>query len=276
MSDHADDRVAGTANGMIRRAARLVSLFAVAFLVGFRLPWLQMLLARYAEVADFDGPYEAGNERVVTVGPTVTLWFCALAAPLAVGLVVVVFRTGLPSRLLGAAAATVGVFSARAAIVDDVSPQVREWTADALVTGVVLGLVVAALVALLPELGSGVAVHAGVLWILALLLPGAQMFAGLVFAPWPPRGAIFLLAAVLIASGCLAYRVVRHGRHVTIGVLPGVIGPGLAAIVYPISPYPHILWDQQAAGIAAALGVGALVTAGIGAAVGYRQRTAVQ
>ncbi|HEX5596524.1 MAG TPA: hypothetical protein VFX61_10990 [Micromonosporaceae bacterium] len=265
---------ADVAASRTRRAGRLVGVLAVAFFVGFQLPLLQLRLARYAEVVDFDGPFEAGNERVVTVAPTVLLWFCALAAPLAVGLAAVVFKAGLLSRLLGAAAATVGVLTSGPAMVENVSPEVHAQSADAVRIGLAFGLVVAVLVALLPVLSAGVAVHAFVLWALALLLPDAQMFAGVVSVRWPPRGALYLFAAMLLVSGLLAYWVARRGRPAVVGLLCGAVGPVLAALVYPISPYDHILWDKSAADIATTVAVCGLVAAGIaaGSAASFRYR----
>jgi len=126
----------------------------------------QLALAEIFGLVDLGGEFAAGAERAEGIGVTLLIWFCSLSAPTAM-----LLAHGAPTRIRVLSAVASGAATpATLPVAHSCAGEVPAGEiTGAVVTGAALGLLAALLAAVVPSTGLGVALHAGLLWTVALV-----------------------------------------------------------------------------------------------------------
>lgn len=279
------------------RPARIASVLGLAAAAGAALGLAQVAIAELADILTLRADFAAGNDRVQGVQVTLVAWYCAMAVPLAV----TVAGRDLSARaraavVLPAAVGTLVTWPLVSGLSSDLT---RADAVTAVLTGVLLGVVGGAGVAVAPAVGKGLAVYVGLLWAAALvftpLVPRTVVYAGMV----QPLGLDFMdsvrpalsdlpynlgyhlltmlpaAAAILIAAGVLSGVTARRTGAWAGSVGAGAAGPVLAAIVYRLTPGQVYLWNESASVVVLALATCCLLIAIIVTAVCRRRSPTV-
>ncbi|MEV0644296.1 hypothetical protein AB0I28_03435 [Phytomonospora sp. NPDC050363] len=245
----------------------------------------QVALAELCGLSELGGEFQAGAERTESVNVTLLTWFCALSAPTAT---LLAYRSQwlvrVVSALFAAAATTAALPVAQSYAGDVLASEIP----GAVGTGAVLGAFAALLTVALTALGLGVALHAGLLWVLAFLASLASVlgftwgtptfFAGYVldgladdlgiglplsgrtFGYFPSRSQVTIVALLVFAAVVAALAVLRTGSwwH---GFLVGAAGPVLALAPYLVDTSQLVMWNADILPLLSALtGLGVLIT----------------
>ena len=249
----------------------------------------QVALAQLVGVTTLDADFAAGNERVQGVQVTLLVWYAAVAVAVAV----TVAGRGLPAATTGARAITVTALGALAAAPAAAAFSGPAFSGDvwpAVIAGALLGAAAALVILALPAVGEGIAIHAGLLWltavILTLLLPHTVTYAGVVEPldlelPSALGSAIRAVpvlerydyhlpsmlpvgAGVVLLGVVLAIRAVRRTGARAAAAAAGVAGPLLAAACYPVRPEALSLWNEDAFAIVLLIAVCCALAATVG------------
>ncbi|GIG64885.1 hypothetical protein [Phytomonospora endophytica] len=275
------------------RFTRLTPVLAV--LAAAALAAAQVALAQVLGLLELGGGFEAGAERGEGIGVTLLIWFCALSAPVAMLLVRDASAwtraiTAVPAGLATLAALPVARMYVGDVLADDVP--------RAVILGAGMSVVAALLVARLTSAGLGIALHAGLLWAVAVvaslvaatgvLWGTPTFFAGFVLdtfsdglvldVPLPgrtfgyfPQRSLVMIALLLAFTVVAPSMVVKRGGRWWEGVAVGFTGPFLAVAAYLADVDQLVMWNLDFLPLLAVLSVLGLVLTCVTVAVVTRK-----
>lgn len=250
---------------------RTVGAGIVGVVAGAALAAGQVFLADRTGIADLGAAFEAGNERVEGVPVTMVAWFCAVAVVVAL---LTARDAGRFGRAFAAVTAAVGAAVAHPLVGILASEQIRAEAQRAVLVGAVLGLAVGLIAALTPTLALGVAVHAGLWWVFALVAvftTRTARYAGLVelLDLLAVRQALinvlpgdrilsyhlpYLLPSIVlvVVAGVAVALVARRRRKAgrAAAILAGSGGALLAAAAFAVLPEQLTMWNGEVAVLA--------------------------
>jgi hypothetical protein len=258
----------------------------------------QLALAELVGITTLDADFAAGNERVQGVQITLLAWYTAVAV--AVAVTVAARRQPVATtaaRAVTAPVAALGALAAAPVAAAFSGPALAGEVWPAVITGALLGAAATLAVLAVPAVGDGIAIHAGLLWlaavILTLLLPRTVTYAGVVepldlelpsalgsavrAVPVLERYDYHLPSmlpvgvGVVLLSAVLAVRAVRRTGARAAAVAAGVAGPWLATAGYLVRPDALFLWNEDAFAIVLLIAVCCALAATVAVLVAGRK-----
>jgi hypothetical protein len=274
---------------LVRMAKKPVMFLGPAAVLGVVLAAGQVFVTDLLGINDLGAVFEAGNERIEGVAPTLVAWLCALSVMVPVA---AIRADSVPGRALGAVGAAAGAlvaFPVATALADEAIEGVVQ---RAVLIGIGLGLVVALIGAFVAPLYRGVWVHAAVWWILAMvaLLGRSVEYPGLVelldfqaaretLTDVLPSGRItsyhlpYLLPSILatvIAGAVVAVLARRQKAGRAAAAAGGAGGALLATAAFFALPDQLTGWNGEAAVLAAGTAALTLLVAALSTLGGAR------
>jgi hypothetical protein len=261
------------------KATRGIAIGAGTAVTSAALALAQVAVADLVGITTLDADFAAGAERTAGVQVTLVVWYCAVAAVVAVTVTagVASARSDVPRglRLALVVPAMAGAPAALPLLMQQSGAALADDIRWAVVAGTALGALGSLAAAVMPGIGRGVAAHAALLWVAALVFTGLVsttiVYAGMVEPlGWdalqrlrdpirvivPSYAVTYHLPsmlpvglAVVALSSFVAVRTRRAGGSVGVAVSVAAAGPLLAVSAYWLTPDQRYLWNEAAATI---------------------------